>query len=346
MISDPLSMGNSKDDAAQSTPKPCSETEVNTESNAVGAVDDTTCKQSRDEPCTPASKRSKSSDDGSSDAVTSPSTRSRVVVFDIDGTLCKDLPVWKDKEAIIRKCFPECPIIVWNQHYNDGSIGRYPHVFLPHLKILFDYLLEQSVRIVFFSSAAKERNLAVIPELLTSFWGSKKFEALKAEGQFNIFSKEHCRERAFPGEGKYVKNLKVVIRDGETLLDAVLVEDHYRRAAHDQKPCLYILDISFWHAMDKNDVEKKKMKQMYCHWEGKSINFCLNSVYYMLGVFKTYFDQEKYKVLPLREGLNQFLPKGSYNNGQAFFAKHSFADDMINLGFSEVQKLVPNAMYY
>ncbi|XP_065218531.1 uncharacterized protein LOC135844300 [Planococcus citri] len=63
-ISDPLSIGNSKDDPAQSTPKPCSETEVNTESNAVGAVDDATCKRSRDdEQCSPASKRSKNSSD-------------------------------------------------------------------------------------------------------------------------------------------------------------------------------------------------------------------------------------------------------------------------------------------
>ncbi|XP_065218636.1 uncharacterized protein LOC135844387 isoform X8 [Planococcus citri] len=344
-ISDPLSMGNSKDDSAQSTPKPCSETEVNTETNAVGAVDDATCKHPRDdEQCSPASKRSKSSDEGASDTVTSPSTRSRVVVFDIDGTLCRN-SIWKETEEIIRKSFPECPIIDWNQHYSDGSIGRTPYVFLPHLNILFEYLLEQGVRIVFFSSAIKERNLAVIPGLLKSFWGSEKFEALKAEGQFEILSQDHLRKgRTAPGEGNYVKDLKVVVRDGETLLDAILVEDDYTFAAHDQKPYLYIIDITFWYIRDKDEAEKEDKR--YGHWVEKTSNFCLNSIYYMLGVFKTYFGHEKYKVLPLREGLNQLLPKEAHGNSCDFFAKHSFADDMINLGLSEVQKLVPDAMYY
>ncbi|XP_065218638.1 uncharacterized protein LOC135844387 isoform X10 [Planococcus citri] len=341
-ISDPLSMGNSKDDSAQSTPKPCSETEVNTETNAVGAVDDATCKHPRDdEQCSPASKRSKSSDEESSDPVTSPSTRSHVVVFDIDDTLCKS-DLWDEvkEEEIVRKNFPECPIINWNQRLFNGSIYRTPHVFLPHLKILFDYLLEQGVRIVFFSGGAKQRNLAVIPELLTYFWGSEKFEALKAEGQFDIFSKDHLREgRTAPGEGNYVKDLKVVIRDGETLLDVILVEDDRYYAAHDQKPCLYAIDLMNWRIREK-EVE------MHGYCEGKSSNFCLNSIYYMLGVFKTYFRHVEYKVLPLREGLNQLLPKEAFENGRHFFSKHSFADDMINLGLSEVLKLVPNAKYY
>ncbi|XP_065218640.1 uncharacterized protein LOC135844387 isoform X12 [Planococcus citri] len=336
-ISDPLSMGNSKDDSAQSTPKPCSETEVNTETNAVGAVDDATCKHPRDdEQCSPASKRSKSSDEGSSDAVTSPSSRSRVVVFDIDGTLCKSDLVEKEREEIVRKSFPECPIIIWNQHYGDGSIGRTPHVFLPHLKILFDYLLEQGVRIVFFSGGPKERNLAVIPELLTSFWGDEKFEALKAKGQFDIFSKEHCRERAFRGEGNFVKDLKVVIRDGETLSDTILVDDDESYAGHDQKPCLLIIDLNVWYIADENEIEKYKKQNPR---DEKTINYRLNGAYYMLGVFKTVFGHEKYKVLPLRECLKQLL------NEEALDVE-AHTTQMIDLGLSEVRKLVPSALYY
>ncbi|XP_065218632.1 uncharacterized protein LOC135844387 isoform X4 [Planococcus citri] len=347
-ISDPLSMGNSKDDSAQSTPKPCSETEVNTETNAVGAVDDATCKHPRDdEQCSPASKRSKSSDEGPSEAVTSPPTRSRIVVFDIDNTLCYSLYLSGGEEKIIQMSFPECPIIDWNRRLYDDSFLRYPHVFLPHLKILFEYLLEQGVRIVFFSSGPKERNLTVIPELLTSFWGCEKFEALKAEGQFDIFSEEHRREGTSPDEGNYVKDLKVVIRDGETLLDAILVEDDYKIAAHDQKLFLYIIDLSLWSIKDKEKMRKNEGRDGF--WGKKTSNFPVNSVYYMLGVFKTYFGHEKYKVLPLREGLNQLLPKEAqeaHKNPCDFFAKHSFADDMINLGLSEVRKVVPDAMYY
>ncbi|XP_065218639.1 uncharacterized protein LOC135844387 isoform X11 [Planococcus citri] len=341
-ISDPLSMGNSKDDSAQSTPKPCSETEVNTETNAVGAVDDATCKHPRDdEQCSPASKRSKSSDEGSSDAVTPPSTRSPVVVFDIDNTLCYG--EYLSEEGIIRKSFPECPIIVWNKPYRNGETTRYPHVFLPHLKILFDYLLEQGVRIAFFSSGPKERNLTVIPELLTSFWGSEKSEALKAKGQFDIFSEEHLRKSTSLERRNEVKDLKIVIRDGETLLDAILVEDDPTFVAHDQKPCLYIIDLSFWSITDKEKIRKNESRGGY--WKGKTDNFPVNSVYYMFGVFKTYFGHEEYKVLPLREGLNQLVPKEACYR-DFFRNKNSFVDDMIDSGLSEVQKVVHDAMYY
>ncbi|XP_065218528.1 uncharacterized protein LOC135844298 isoform X1 [Planococcus citri] len=341
----------SNDNSAQFTSKPSSEVDVGIRNNTV-SVNDATCERSHDdEQCSPVSKRSKNSSvEGSSDADTSPSTRIPVVVFDIDNTLCYSwLSSEEREEKTIRKSLSECPIIVWNQHYSkDGSIDRYPHVFLPHLKILFDYLLEQGVRIVFFSSGPKERNLTVIPELLMSFWGSEKFEALKAKGQFDIFSKDHMRKgRTAPGEqGNYVKDLKVVVGDGETLLDAILVEDDPSFVAHDQKPCLYIIDLTdlmFSAIMDKDEIDKNK--QQYSMWRGKSDIFCLNSVYYMLGVFKTYFENENYKVLPLREGLNQLVPKKPCY-GDFFEEENSFVDDMINLGLSEVRKLVPDAVYY
>ncbi|XP_065220757.1 uncharacterized protein LOC135845840 [Planococcus citri] len=341
-ISEALEMGNSNDEPAQFTPKPNSETDV-TKRNTAVSVDDVTCKHFHgDELCSPVLKWNiNSSDEGSSDAVTSPSTRNRVVVFDIDDTLCFNC-YSKDKEEIIRKSFPECPIIEYNRYGLHGFVDRHPYVFLPHLKILFDYLLEQGVRIVFFSAGFKGRNLKVISELLTSFWGSEKFESMKAEGQFDIFSKEHLRERTVADEAAYVKDLKVVIRDGETLLDAILVEDDYLYAAHDQKPCLYILDLSFWHVIDKDKISKNEGKEAF--WRGKTHNHAVNSVYYMLGVFKTYFEDEKYKVLPLREGLSRLLPKEAWKT--RFFERNSFADDMIDLGLSEVQKLVPDAMHY
>ncbi|XP_065218634.1 uncharacterized protein LOC135844387 isoform X6 [Planococcus citri] len=344
-ISDPLSMGNSKDDSAQSTPKPCSETEVNTETNAVGAVDDATCKHPRDdEQCSPASKRSKSSDEvkpGPSDAVTSPSTRSRVVVFDIENTLCYTWFLTKEQEEIIERSFPECPVIA-----AESITAERPHAFLPHLKILFGYLLEQGVRIIFFASDTKKNRGAVtaLQELLALFWGSEIFEALKAEGQFDIFTEEHLSKETFRDEGNKVKDLKVVIRGSETLLDAILVEDDRNYAVHDQKPCLYIIDLMRWLITDKDEIGKNKEREGF--WGKKSDNFPLNSVYYMLGVFKTYFGSEKYKALPLREGLDKLLPKEAKAKSVDFFKTHPFADCMINLGLSQVRKQVPSAMYY
>ncbi|XP_065218631.1 uncharacterized protein LOC135844387 isoform X3 [Planococcus citri] len=349
-ISDPLSMGNSKDDSAQSTPKPCSETEVNTETNAVGAVDDATCKHPRDdEQCSPASKRSKSSDEvkpGPSDAVTSPSTRSRVVVFDIENTLCYTWFLTKEQEAIIRRSFPECPVIVTKRITTER-----PHAFLPHLKSLFGYLLEQGVRIIFFySDTDKNRGaeaVTALQELLTLFWGSEIFAELKAEGQFDIFTEEHLLKGTSRDEGndlKDLKDLRLVIRGSETLLDAILVEDDRNYALDDQKPCLYIIDLTRWLITDKDKIGKNKERESF--WGKKSDNFPLNSVYYMLGVFKTYFENEKYKKLPLREALDILLPKEAKAKSVDFFKTHSFVDCMINLGLSEVRKVVPSAMYY
>ncbi|XP_065225931.1 uncharacterized protein LOC135849421 [Planococcus citri] len=341
-------MDSSNDNSAQFTSKPSPEIDVTKRNTAVSvAVDEAMRKLSHDdEHCSPpVSKRSKNlSNEGSPNAVTSASTTSPVVVFGINNTLCYSRYLCEDEEEIIRKSFPECSIIDWNEHYGTGEIARHAHVFLPHLKILFDYLLEQSVRIVFFSHAPKERNSTVIPQLLTSFWGSEKFEALKAKGQFDIFSEEHLRKRTTRGEGNKVKDLKVVIRNDETLLDAIVVVDECSYAAHDQKPCLFIIDLSFWKITDKNEMDEVEAKCAIP--DGIFQNFPVNSVYYMLGVFKTYFGHEKYKVLPLREGLNQLLPKEARENQLEFFTTHSFADDMINLGLSEVQKLVPDAMYY
>ncbi|XP_065220764.1 uncharacterized protein LOC135845846 [Planococcus citri] len=124
MMSEALKIGICNDEPAQFTPKPSSETD-DTKINTAVSVDDATCKHSHDdEQCSPDLKRSKnSSDEGSSDAVPSPSTRNRVVVFDIDNTLCYHC-LCKDSEDIIRKSFPECPIIVWNRCGFDGFIVR------------------------------------------------------------------------------------------------------------------------------------------------------------------------------------------------------------------------------
>ncbi|XP_065206919.1 uncharacterized protein LOC135836185 [Planococcus citri] len=279
---------------------------------------------------------------GLSKADASPSSRSRVVVFDIDDTLCKSdfIGIRAGEKAlkIAIKNHPECPFI-FSDEWEDRSFMRKLHVFLPYLQIVFDYLLQQGVRIVFFSCSMKKRNVSVIPELLISFWGREKFEALKAKGQFEIFSAEHVRPcTTFQDEGTCVKDLKVVIRGDETLSDAILVEGVISFAAYDQKPVLNIIELKEWCLSDN-------YRHIPLSRAGKSNNFPLNSVYYMFGVFRTYFENEKFKVLPLREGLRQILPEDACSL-ISFFLKHSFANDMIELGLSEVQKVVPDAIYY
>lgn len=232
----------------------------------------------------------------------------------------------------------ECPHIwfTWEDE-------PYVHVFLPHLQIFFNYLLERGVRIAFSSGGQKDRNLAVIPELLTSFWGREKYEALKLKGQFRIHSTDDMREgnrSARCGEGNYVKDLQLIIQDGESLSNAVLIEDDRSYGAEDQKPIILVGQFSSSNSRDYNP---------------------LNNVYYLLGLFKTYFENEKYEKLPLREAMNQILPTNHtdsccfHDNERIrkwppfalyFHEKHPFMQEMVDIGFAAVREEVPNATLY
>lgn len=268
---------------------------------------------------------------GASKPIQPSSRRSRVVVFDIDNALCirascEDLPH-------IREEHPECPIIMfrhkdkWSEEYT-----TYPHIFIPYLQILFEYLIKQGVRIVFFSSGDKQRNIPVITELLTSFWGTEKYEALKSKGQFDIFSIEHTREGLYREnvyytykkgtEGTNVKDLKVVVREGESLLDVILVEDDYSYTAYDQEPCLRVFDLFSWSwSLHKDSKDSRN-----------NTNFAKNSVYYMLGLFKTYFENEKYEKLPLREFLIQFIIPQEREIYNEWFIETPFAHNLMDIG--------------
>lgn len=240
------------------------------------------------------------------------SARKYVAVFDIDNTLCSVAYSEKDLE-FAKKSQPDCPVIIWKH-----KSGNYPHVFIPYLRVLFDYLLEKGVRIAFFCTAVEERNPAVIPTLLTSFWGRKKFEALKAKGQFAMFSRDDLRPSHEGEEGMNKKDLKIVIREGESLVDTILVEDDPSYTASGQEPCLVIIDLCRWIQLkDKNNTDP------------------VDSVYYMIGVFKTYFENSQYNKLPLREGIKQMnLP--DCLEGDPCVRK------MIDLGSSEVQSRPKN----
>lgn len=258
--------------------------------------------------------------------------RRYVAVFDIDDALCRVIDETQELE-LIKKYSPECPIITYI-HTGDRFKGDYIHSFSPYLNILFEYLIERGVRIVFFSSALKERNLSVIPELLTSFWGAARYQTLKSEGQFEIFSRDNLRLGLHLGrEGNCVKDLRIVIEKDESLLDAVLIENDSSYTAYDQEPCIYVIDLFLAYLDERRDKE------------ANFYHFAKNSAYYIIGLFKTYFEHEKYNKLPFREGLDQILPT-DLRESYSFFKQHPFADKMIRIGLEEVQKKVPDARLY
>ena len=232
------------------------------------------------------------------------------------------------------------------QTYNVTSHPECPHftvkediliILLPHLRILFDYLLKQDVRIVFFSENANgffvenpdTRNALIIPKLLTSFWGSEKYEALKSSGQFRIhFSDQTSYYRNQTSDYEtYLKNLKSVIQDKESLSNVVLVDDASMPCNPDEEPYIHVR--GFYPGTDR-DYSR------------------LNSVYYMLGVFRTYFEDDKYRAMWMKDALTQILPAdlGADEAERYFDLDHTFVQRMTDLGLSAVREEVPNATLY
>lgn len=259
------------------------------------------------------------------------STRKFVVVFDIDECLCSHNRLEGEKLKKVMQHLPECPVVVWD-HITYSATGqeecdKYPHTFFPFIQILFDYLLGQGARIVFFSAAVKERNEKVVAELLESFWGTKKYETLRSEGQFMTFSKDDLilrrdRDPTDKSCGQYVKDLVKVIRDGESLSDIILVDDDSSYATRDQLPLIVVRN-------------------------GYFLGEALNNIYYILGLFKTYFENDEYNKLPLRGGINKMFSEQTFEENNRYFdEKHPFSIRMINIGLLEVRKLIPEARLY
>jgi hypothetical protein len=133
-----------------------------------------------------------------------------IIVFDIDDCICtKKSHYTEEAEQKIRKINHECPALVYIAENGEKHL----HIFIPYFDILLNYLIEAGARIVFFSSAIEHRNINVIPELLGNILGKEKYEKLKEDGQFDIFSRHHTREGGKGGgEGNRVKDLTIVLR--------------------------------------------------------------------------------------------------------------------------------------
>ncbi len=201
--------------------------------------------------------------------------RPNVVVFDLDDTLCQ---TWRESEVSeskldMRSCGESC--YVNRRHY-----------IIPHMKVLFDYLLSKNVRLVFYSASVESRNLPLVTDLMTYYYGQDKFLHLKYEGQFEIFSRtqsvkpgETSRNWVYP-HGTQLKDLKVVLKPerNETINDVILVDDRPYNATVDQKVII---------TRSKHDFK--------------------NNTYYFLGVFKTYFTSTKYSKQSLRHCMSHIL---------------------------------------
>lgn len=260
-----------------------------------------------------------------------------VIVFDIDGVLCwqKEVELFSSDE--LEEDHSECPLVVFSWEEMD-----YTHCFIPYLDVLIDYLINAGSRIVFFSAGPECRNNAVIEKLLIKLFGEDRYKELKCDGQFEVFSPKDMRE-SIPTHGEIynnrIKDLNIVLKDDETILDSILIEDQSLYAAWDQRPCIVGLVL-------ENLL-----------FESKETNFSKNAAYYLLGIFIEYFNNNQ-DFLPLKLWVeNFFLEKNNeYSmhsqvecNRQVCYVPQitdPWVLNLINSGLSEVQKKYPDASLF
>ncbi len=259
-----------------------------------------------------------------------------VIVFDIDGILCwqRDVDLFDFDELQINH--PDCHLIVFPM-----IEAGYIHCFVPYLDVLMNYLINTGSRIAFFSAGSESRNIVVIGELLIKLFGEVRYQELKDAGQFNIFSGHQMRiANSQLGEEytTHVKDLNIVLEGNETILDAILIDDQPRYVAHDQTPCIVGIVLEDLLENFRQD------------------NFSKNAVYYLLGVFSNYFNDNQ-DSLPIRVWMkNFFLEHTDYNIIYSnLYLPHDFfipeknnkcVLQLIQQGLQEVQKTYPDAMLY
>ena len=273
-----------------------------------------------------------------------------VIAFDIDGTLCYFESRIDNYNKQI-ETNPECTCL-----YHSGGL----YVFKPYVKFLINYLIHMGCRIVFFSAGicflillslyvfshftllssickgSKERNENLVSKLLSAFYSDTRKQKLLAAGQFKIFSLSDChiiRPRC-PYNNLpilFQKNLSVILEGNETIDDIILIDDRFDIVANNQEIMIHmgLFDSS---------------RQMNSCFFPIHTHFFKNGTYFLLGLFKTYFDTPCYNHLPVREAMKQILMTSNVDS--VVKANEKIAGQMVSTGLHYVRLYTPEAVFY
>lgn len=237
---------------------------------------------------------------GNGDIYIDTKNRKTLVVFDIDETICCAYEGYLVFEAQKRKCL-QC----------DG------YYFIPYIKHLIKYLLcQNNTRIAFFSAGEAVRNIPLICKFLCAILGAERYNSLVLEGQFEVFSRHH-QSKVWDHKSKEFidsqKDLNLVLKPGETINDAILVDDR-SGSAHADHPVFIQTPHVVYYGTEYDE-----------RWRNNSA--------YFLGIFKVYYESLIYSSMTLRECITQLIPISEYSKPALAFQKQ-----MIELGLSEIRK--------
>lgn len=251
-----------------------------------------------------------------------PATRLPVVVLDLDDVLCT---IVLDEPEDIR---PECLRVPF---VHEGH--TWTHVFVPYVDVLLRTLPAWGVRVAFFSSGAAERNHPVIGELVLRALGPEAAARAREQGQFAIHSNDDLRPsvEGTVEDGINVKDLLRVIRPGEALDDAILVEDQPSYAAAGQRPCLQAMALSTWHPSrgESGDV------------------YAANGVAWILGVLDALLHEPRFALVPMRLALESLLAETFAGGGRPnAFWPDAGQNALVVRGLALVRQEVPEAIFH
>ena len=119
-------------------------------------------------------------------------------MFDIDDTIC----YMEDSRSGMRR-----ELVPGEQIFQMRLKGDVYFAFcVPHLKELFKYLfLQDDMRIVFFSSAVRDRNECLVEQFFIGYYGEDKYVEMKQMGLIEVYSREDLIDGSEPGEGNRLR---------------------------------------------------------------------------------------------------------------------------------------------
>lgn len=261
------------------------------------------------------------------------------VVFDIDGTIGQEL-----EERDLENCppgwyFPSSTIVYWKDVEANKS---HPYFFDPFMPYVLGNLLENDIKIVFFSAGVRERNEPLIHTYFTQMLGEKVYRILKNAGQFSVFSKNDM-------VGQCLKNLENI---GLSISDSILVDDNILCIAGGQESMIKLTDATVLLFFEELSQIKNTGDEV-----SFDLNFTLHHGPYILGVVHEALQRMENDALCFRDAVEKvFLPHVNYSlNGgceavhPTTFVPHDdmndhskeFLEDMINKGIVQIQKRAP-----
>lgn len=142
--------------------------------------------------------------------------------------------------------------------------------------------------------------------------GQEKYDWLKSQGQFRIYSfNDLCKG----GIDNDKKALRIILQDNQTIDNIILVDDDEYNLAVGEAVHIPV-----------------RLQDM------------LNLVSYLLGLFMTYFEEPEHQVKTIRQFVRQF--GGRKQKGTIFQLHLDFISKCTSKGFLEIQKVKPESVLY